>query len=253
MIDFGPPLLVFPKPAIIRQATADLLRYGIDPVLGMAVLGHKLRRAAGNAGVADITIVDDGDAAPSSGTGTATHTYDSQTSTGPHTAVIITWQDFSDLTLSSLTWNGDAMSILVQGTTNDGQGAAIAIIDGGARSGNLVAVFNAACDDSQITKVSLANLQSMTPVDTDLEADITVGGTADLDSLSSPGVGGIRIAGFANRTETTAVTWSNATELSDLNAGAWRHSAGYDLGDDSAAIAANGDAETEVIVGVSLR
>lgn len=35
MIDLGPPPFVFPKPAIIRPASAELLRYGGDPLAAM--------------------------------------------------------------------------------------------------------------------------------------------------------------------------------------------------------------------------
>lgn len=44
--DLGPPPFVFPKPAIIRPATDDLLRFGGDPV-ARALMSHQMRRAAG--------------------------------------------------------------------------------------------------------------------------------------------------------------------------------------------------------------
>lgn len=43
--DIGPPPLVFPKPAIIRPATEDLIRHGSDPV-ARALTAHGLRRVS---------------------------------------------------------------------------------------------------------------------------------------------------------------------------------------------------------------
>lgn len=196
--------------------------------------------------------VDDGDATNSSGL--ASHTYAAQTSTGPVTVLGITWGDGSSRTLNSATWNGDAVSILVQQVVAMGAGfgnAAICIIGGGARSGNLVLNFSGTVLDSEITKLSVSNLISIMAIDTDDET--SAGGGADLDSLLSPGIGGIRIGVFANDADTTGVTWTNATEVSDIEVTNHRHSVAYDLGDNATTITADGGAVGEVIVGVSLR
>ena len=211
--------------------------------------GMMAAAAAAVAGVADITIVDDGDAAPSSGTGTATHTYNSQTSTGPSSVVALTWfKSGANTTLSSITWGGVSMSILVQsGTVNasgDNVGAAICII-AGAQSGNIIATFSGSTGDSEITKVSLDNLQNLTAVDTDAAAN-------DLSALLSPGAGGIRIGASANNAQSTAVSWTNAIEIADLSIGSSRHSAAYDLGDDGGTISCTGSPRVRT-VGVSLR
>ncbi len=206
----------------------------------------------------DITVTDDGDAQSSSGAGTNTLTWTSQTSTGPHSVVLISWHKATTATtLSSITWSGVAMTILEQiayDPGNDPIHGAIAII-AGAQSGSIVATFAATITDAEITKLSLLNLNSMTAVDTDEES--AAAGGSDLDSLASPGVGGIRLALLTNLGAATGVTWSNATEVSDLQvtsgAESWRHSAAYDLGDDATAIAGNGGSNDECHVGVSLR
>ena len=54
--DLGPPPIAFPKPAIIRPATKDLLRYGGNPV-AQALMAHRMRRAAGAAGSAALTTL----------------------------------------------------------------------------------------------------------------------------------------------------------------------------------------------------
>jgi hypothetical protein len=206
-------------------------------------------------GVADITIVDDGDAAPSSGGGTSTHTYNTQTSTGPDSGLLITWVNDGILTLDSGSWNGNALTILEQASkdnASEDMGAAIAVV-AGAQSGTLTLTWSGNCADSEITKVSLSNVQSLSAVYTDKEISAESG--ADLDSLLSPGVGGIRLAVHAHANDASATSWTNATELADLDAGLWRHSAAYDLGDDATAIVADnaGLADAEVIVGVSIR
>lgn len=205
--------------------------------------------------VRDITVVNDGDAAPSSGLGTATHTYNAKTSTGPFTLVCITWREANtSRTLNGVTWNGVAMTSLVnvRGAIGGGDEAGCAIFAiAGAQSGNIVITFDAGAADSQITILSLANVVSLTPVSTDSEQG---SGTAtDLDSLLSPGVGGIRIAVLNAAGDTSAITWAVGTEVSDLDAGVWRHSAAYHLGDHADAIGFTGGTGVTLMAGVSLR
>lgn len=205
----------------------------------------------------DITIVDDGDAAPSSGTGTATHTYTSLASTGPYSFALITWVDASDLTLNSATWGGNACTVYGQsGAVGSGGKRPTTSIVGisGAQTGNLVLNFSAACDDSEVTVVSLANLQSLTAVDTDSDVRLFSDATAcDLNGLTTPGVGGIRLAVYCHSTDTSAISWTNATALADLDAGTYRHTAAYDLGDDGTTISNNGaTGVSRAIFGVSL-
>lgn len=208
-------------------------------------------RASGT--LADIEITDDGSvAAPTSGAGlgTSTHTYESQTSTGPVSVLAISASgDPGDNSISGVTWNGNSMTKLVEALEGT-VGASIWIVSG-AQSGDIVISSVGAVDRGRITKISLANVYSLTPVDTDTESSGS--GAANLDSLSSPGVGGIRIAMFVNYSNATGVTWTNATELSDNGVGDHRHSAAYDLGDDGTEITANGASDNECIAGVSIR
>jgi hypothetical protein len=204
-------------------------------------------------GGSDITVIPETDfGAPSSGDGTDTHTFTSPSLSGPEKYFLVTWRRaVGATTLDSATWGGAAVTILVQGGFDAGGetvGAAIGYCANA--SGNIVLNFSLGAN----SYMSLASLSgAVTPgtaVDTDSES---ANGTADLDSLTTPGDGGARLAVYANQTDTTAVTWTNATEFSDADAGTWRHSAAYDLGDDGTAIAADGAAAGEVIVGVSIR
>lgn len=207
--------------------------------------------------VPDITITDNGDTAMSGG-GTATRTTIATVMSTEATGVIvITWETSVDaVTLTDLTWGGNAMSILEQEHTNLGAtevGAAIAVISG-VQSGSVVGTFSGNVDGSAtVTAISLTDVQSLTAVDTDKNTGNGV--DISLTALTSPGSGGIRIVGFANVTQTSsAVTWTGATEISDVTPGSnMRHSAAYSLGDSSATITADSAENTQVIVGVSLR
>lgn len=53
--DIGPPPMVFPKPAIIRPATEDLIRHGGDPV-ARALTAHGLRRVSGAVTIAKSAV-----------------------------------------------------------------------------------------------------------------------------------------------------------------------------------------------------
>jgi hypothetical protein len=201
-----------------------------------------------------ITPVDDGDAAPSSGAGTSTHTFGSQSSTGPFSFVKITWIEDtgSDRTITSATWGGAATTIPVQEfmptAVEDGIGAAILYI-AGAQTGNIVVNFSGDVEDSQITKVSLDNVNT-TFIDTDFDAQEST--SLNLDALSSPGLGGIRLAVYGNTSDASGCTWTNATEIADLDAGTFRHSAAWDLGDDGTTINCSRSDSDSAIAGLSI-
>lgn len=204
-------------------------------------------------GLAPITITDHGDATPDSGVpGTATHTYNSLSTTGPVSAVMITWQAAASRTLDSVTWGGNAVTLLVNSRDPTGIAGAAIGIRSGSQSGNLVLNFSGTVTRSAVTRVSLANLSSLTAVDTDSESD--AGGGSNLDSLTSPGVGGIRLAAYYNGDAGTSISWTNATEIADMAVNSiYAHSAAYDLGDDGGTIDADGGVDADCIVGVSLR
>lgn len=212
------------------------------------MLATRMRMAGA---IGDIALIDDGDAAPSSGTGGTAHTYSSQTSTGPTSVLAITWVGDGALrTLSSATWNGNAMSILVQRSTGSNWDRAAFVAISGAQSGAIVLNFSGNVSDSHITKISLTNVQSLTPLDTDSAEGEDA--ALSLASLSSPGEGGIRLAAIAGAADTVDTTWTNATEIADLDAGVERHSVAYDLGDDGTTISADNDG-FQTLVGVSIR
>lgn len=204
-----------------------------------------------------ITIVDDGDAAPSSGTGTSSHTYNSETSTGPASVVMFTAENSAAFTLSSATWNGSSVDILFQDSFDAGSGTRLCagfLYASGAQSGNIVLNWSTSVVDSEITIVSLTNLVSSTTVDTDSHGAASVT-PVDLDAISSPGQGGIRLAIYCSgENATISGSWSNATELSYVDAGGFQHTTAYDLGNNSTTIDPNrtGDAN-KLAVAVALR
>ena len=210
----------------------------------------------GVSGARDIVPTDDGDAAASSGLPGTIVTWTSASTTGPHSYALLTYDDGTDaITVSSATWGVEACSILEQAQPASGATTGAAILYcAGAQTGDLVITFSGDVPEAEITKVSLANVVDPdTPVDTD-ELTSTSATSFDLAALSSPGAGGIRLAVFAHRDDPNTVTWTNASEISDLDVGGYQHSAAYDLGDDATTINASiSGANRGSLVGVSLR
>jgi hypothetical protein len=204
--------------------------------------------------LADITLALDFNSIDASAAGSS-QTFTDKSSAGPFTVLILSWQSTTTArTLSSATWGGNAVTIHVQTNIDGGStcvGVAILSINGAQASGDIVCNFNNTVNLAFITVVSLSNVANQTPIDTDSGTSAT--GAADLDSLASPLAGGIRIAGYANVANGTATTWTNATDISDVDVTVLRHASGYDTGDDATAIQANAAADDEAIVGVSWR
>jgi hypothetical protein len=208
----------------------------------------------------DIAVVDDGDSpSPSSGGGTSTQTHNSESSSGPDTVLLVTWYAVanSDITLNSVTWSGSSVTILTQqhqGSAGGSTGVAICYISG-SQSGNVVLSLSAAPDNTRLTILSLTNLVSATPADTDGTTSSSASALS-LTALASPGTGGVRIAGLTTEQGGSySCTWTNATEVTDLTAGGHGWSAAYDLGDDATTITGTwslGPAPNS-IAGVSLR
>ena len=74
-----------------------------------------------------------------------------------------------------------------------------------------------------------------------------------MTNLLVPGMGGIRIAVYANDTPTTAVTWANAVEQSDVDAGNHRHSVAWVLQNSDDDIDADGASDDHQLIGIALR
>lgn len=235
---FEPWRLLKPLKLDGQFAPSQYLQF-LNGLLGL-VEGH---------GGGPVSLIDDGDSiAESSGGSTSTHTHSSEVTTGPVSVIAIQWFDTVDRTLSSITWNSATVDILVQAHRAEA-GVAIGIING-AQTGDVVLSFNGAVARSSFTKISLVNLQSLTPIDTDSSTHAT--GDASLAALSSPGEGGIRIASYTN-TNDNPISWTNATEIADYDNGPNAASVAYDLGDDGTTITADIGATPEAICGVSLR
>ncbi len=208
--------------------------------------------SAGAGGFA-VVPTDDGDFAPTSGTSSSAHTFASMTSTGPASVVLIMWNALSVRTISTITFDGNSMTELHEAGRSTGllNGCAIYIING-AQSGDIVATFSGAAGDSHITIVSLANLRSLTAIDVD-DAGASSGTGTAMTALTNPGGRGIVLAVYANDGSATAVTWTNATEIADLDMGLGRHSASWVLGDPAGNLIADGANNDHQLVGVSLR
>lgn len=201
-----------------------------------------------------IAPVDDGDFAPTGGTGTAVHTTATMTSTGPDTVVAITWDNVAAArTVSTVTFNAVGMTELHEAgrATDSNVGCALYYLTG-ALSGNVVVTFDGTVADSHITILSLDNLISGTAVDVG-DAGAATGTGTSMTNLLVPGMGGIRIGVYANDTGTTAVTWTNATEQSDVDAGAHRHSVAWVEGSSNDNILADGASDDHQLIGVALR
>lgn len=213
--------------------------------------------AAVSPGRREIIVTNNGDATPASGANTATHTYNSQASTGPTSVWLITWRHNTDArTLSSVSWGDNSPDSLEQASIfEEGDfGAAIAIFSG-AQSGAPVLSFSGAVNASRITNLSLAGVRSTTPIDADAASHAEDAGIS-LAALASPGEGGVRIAAFCAEEDSDAIEWSPAptAEVADLDAGNYRHAGAYFAGDSAATITATGDGGSpKVMVGVSLR
>lgn len=202
-------------------------------------------------------IADDGDAAPSSGVSTSVHTYNSKTSTGPQTILCLTAWDANapaDISPTSVVWGGTSLT-KIRGTTTENVHASIWGYLGGALSGNIVVTFSAGSsnpDDSEITILSYSGIQSLTAVDSDIGTEET-GSSISFDALNTFDADGCFVCCAMNEADTTAVTWTNATERSDLDAGSFRHTVANGTGTPSGTITCSGGSADWSFVGVSLR
>jgi len=220
----------------------------------------KITNLVGFSGVPKIGPVEpthDGNFAPSSGLGNPTHTYNSRTSTGPRTYLHITWRDASGITLNTVIFGGNSMSRLVEEKNSAGARNGAEIWDiSGSQSGNILLGFSGTCDDSHISIVSLRNVKNPAPIDTD--TDFTNAAQAfplELTALNNPGEDGIILIAHAHSFDFLSQTFFPFTvvEIADLDAGAHRHCAGWNLGDLGDNLETNAWNTYKVLVGVSLR
>lgn len=190
---------------------------------------------------------------PDSGLTTDTHTYNSKTTTGPKSVICIGWADGSSQTLTSASINGNDAPILVQDNRSTGEnvGCAICLVNG-AHSGDVVAVFNGTVDKGALALLSLSNLRSHSPKGTDTAGASSGTGTA-LTALTGPGDNGIVISMYVNDGVIGGTTWTNATEISDIDASSFLQSVAIVLGNPAGNIIANGPNNDHQIIGVSLR
>lgn len=198
-----------------------------------------------SAGGQQVLLTDEGQSADGGSGSTVNIT--SQSSNGPFTVVCVHWHHGSSTyTLSSLTFDGNAMTILVQATLSGGNnnGCAIAIIAGAFSSKTVALTFSGTVGSAGISVLSLSGLISATAEDTDSDT----GASPALASLTAPSVGGIALVAHATNDQ---VAYTNATELVDKDF----HSSnsggvGYVPGTPAGNISVD---EPGALVGVSLR
>jgi hypothetical protein len=198
-------------------------------------------------------VADDGD--DSLVSSAASLNLGANTGTGPYVFVGLTWSDGTNAAnLSSLTWNGVAGSILEQGTDggggSEGTGAAIVLFEG-AQAGNIVANFDNGVDVAAVTKLSVSDLSSTTPIATD--TDLNAGGGGVVLAYATPTADGIAVAVVVSADDNTGIGWGAFTELSDNDTGnLHRHSMAYLLGS-STGVSPTGATTPGLGVAVSMR
>lgn len=228
---FEAPPLVFPKPAIIRPATDDLLRYGRDPVAA-GMMAHRMRRAAGNsAGPASLSYV----TAPAIDTGTnySTITFSSVSIGTAGNRWVIVGAGFRDNNANSFTSvniDGNAMSEAVfrqHSTKFSGAGIYILYYPTGTTASIQLNTSNTASPGRMGIGVWAAyDLLSATPTQTtyDEGTDQSVVGSLTISS-GGFGIGFNRIVGTGSgRTH----SWSNMTERFDAVESGWAGHSGAD-------------------------
>lgn len=212
-----------------------------------------------SAALADIVVTDEGDHAPTSGAGGSSHTIASLSAAGPFVVVAVTATDNEgDFAFTGATWNGVAGTLVVQSPDADDSTDWIVcalFAWRGAQSGNLVIDFNDNVDASYVTVLSLSNVLSDTPLDTGSDDNESNEGGSGLDcsGLSTFADGCATIVVYANNADGSSVTWTNATEVSDIDGGRHRHSVAYALDTPAGTINANGGSDRSVIAGAVFR
>lgn len=177
-------------------------------------------------------------------TGTTTRTATAVNSDGPNTIAIVTWVRTSedDAVITSATIDGNSMGIAVQNVhspSNKCFGCAILTDSNGPHSSvSLVINYDNAVNTTRITVISVDGVASMTPQDTDTQSGDAA--TISFSGLIGAGTGGLYVAAAANRTEGTAFTWGNATEISDEDVGEQRHGVAVGLDDPAGTVTATG-------------
>lgn len=231
-----------PKPAIIRQATPDLL-------VPRREMRTRARRRASAGG--PVSYIDDGDFTGGSGT---TVNVANVTTTGPVSAFMIGARRGSAAQLNSATLNGAACALLTTSTTGNGC-AAIVAIAAAAANHTLALTFNGNVTGVGVTAVSLLNLQSLVAVDAD--AATGSGGSINLPAMTGPGAEGIVLVTSFDFGDGNAQNWTNATEIADFDAGGavGRSSSAVVLGNPAGTITSAKTSSSFVfaIAGVSLR
>lgn len=217
--------LIFPKPAIIRPATDDLLRYGKDPVVA-ALLAHRLRRVVGAPTVAFLQHAE-------SIATTSTFTFSAQnvgTAAGNRKIIAaISYDILATTSLTSITAAASSMTIVAEyENTNVGNirsHIALAIIDlPTGTTADFVVTLGSNALGCHLSLYRVVDLLSSTPTDT-----ATAGSVEDPSTTIDVPAGGFAVA-IATDPETGSTTWVGlATEDYDAtDANTWTYSGAHE-------------------------
>lgn len=204
--------------------------------------------------LAAVTFVDHGF---KGGTAANPSIHTSMSSDGPWTVVCVTWDRAGSISCTGCTFDGDAMTELtnedIGAGSNDG-GSAIFIIENSYTSKTISVAFDAVPFSCVTTVISLDNLASGIPSDTDFDKALTGNGDF-MTALVDPGTNGVVIACFFHSHQNLGITWTNGSnEITDVSSGAHRHGVNVIQGNPSGNIRAQvANSTLHAITGVSLR
>jgi hypothetical protein len=198
--------------------------------------------------------------AQDSGSGTSTLTLSSKSKDDPHMVLFVQWHNGTAAakSLSTITWNGNSGSIIVQrnqfGSSSTIGGAIVYIA--GPQSGNIVLTFSGSIATATVRAAGLIGLQSSTAVDTDSDGHNSGGGTTStLTALTNAGNQGIVLVFYVNDDQTTSITPTNVgvTQTEGDSGTNTRHLIGYDEGIPAGNYTCVGGDHNQVMLGASFR
>lgn len=201
---------------------------------------------------APVSYVDDGDFLGSSGT-TVNITV---TTTGPVSVFLGGGRRGATAQLNSATLNGAASSFLY--STSTGNGVAFIVgFNQAATSHTLALTFNGSVTGCAVSAISLSNLQSLTPIDSDGATGTVSTSPLAVPAMTDPGAEGITLGAAFDFGNGVTNTWNNITEIADYDSSGavGRNGAAVILGNPAGAISFQkaSSSFTGAVAGMTLR